>query len=247
MTKADTKQKLSKLSFGSSGLEFDMNVDIPKKSRNPNKQLKRKLSAHVVTRWYRAPELILMEKVYSYEIDVWSAGCIFGELLRMVGSQNEFSRSTLFMGLSCFPLSPADEDENEEEINGFPINSHDQIQAIYDIIGTPETRDNYDFITDDEVLDYLKCIPPRPPLDMQDLFPNNDETSLDLLQRMLEFSPFKRGSVDKLLTHSYFDEVRNPKHEIEAKAPIVCGIDEYEEPTEDVLRQGFLDEIAKIY
>ena len=37
----------------------------------------------VVTLWYRAPELLLGMKKYSTHIDVWSIGCIFGELLLM--------------------------------------------------------------------------------------------------------------------------------------------------------------------
>ncbi|MCL4125373.1 UNVERIFIED_CONTAM: hypothetical protein GTU68_054996 [Idotea baltica] len=37
----------------------------------------------VVTLWYRAPELLLGAKEYSCPIDVWSLGCIFGELLGM--------------------------------------------------------------------------------------------------------------------------------------------------------------------
>merc|ERR1712121_320048 len=37
----------------------------------------------VVTLWYRAPELLLGIKEYSTHIDVWSIGCIFGELLLM--------------------------------------------------------------------------------------------------------------------------------------------------------------------
>jgi len=35
----------------------------------------------VVTLWYRAPELLLGEKNYSTAIDMWSAGCIFAELI----------------------------------------------------------------------------------------------------------------------------------------------------------------------
>nr|XP_015192734.1 PREDICTED: cyclin-dependent kinase 11A isoform X2 [Lepisosteus oculatus] len=35
----------------------------------------------VVTLWYRAPELLLGAKEYSTTIDMWSVGCIFGELL----------------------------------------------------------------------------------------------------------------------------------------------------------------------
>jgi len=37
----------------------------------------------VVTLWYRCPELLLGTKQYSTEIDMWSVGCIFGELLLM--------------------------------------------------------------------------------------------------------------------------------------------------------------------
>ncbi|KAF5270973.1 hypothetical protein FQA39_LY08276 [Lamprigera yunnana] len=37
----------------------------------------------VVTLWYRAPELLLGIKPYSTTIDVWSVGCIFGELALM--------------------------------------------------------------------------------------------------------------------------------------------------------------------
>jgi cell division cycle 2-like protein len=35
----------------------------------------------VVTLWYRAPELLLGAKKYSTEIDMWSVGCIFAELI----------------------------------------------------------------------------------------------------------------------------------------------------------------------
>lgn len=34
----------------------------------------------MVTLWYRAPEILLGEKRYSTQIDVWSFGCVFGEL-----------------------------------------------------------------------------------------------------------------------------------------------------------------------
>ena len=35
----------------------------------------------VVTLWYRAPELLLGTDKYDQAIDMWSIGCIFGELL----------------------------------------------------------------------------------------------------------------------------------------------------------------------
>jgi tRNA A-37 threonylcarbamoyl transferase component Bud32 len=39
------------------------------------------LTEYVVTRWYRAPEIMLACHEYSYPIDVWSIGCIFAELI----------------------------------------------------------------------------------------------------------------------------------------------------------------------
>ena len=39
------------------------------------------LTEYVVTRWWRAPELLLSCPDYGTPIDVWSIGCIFGEML----------------------------------------------------------------------------------------------------------------------------------------------------------------------
>lgn len=41
----------------------------------------RRLSDHVVTRWYRPPEIILIEKNYGPAVDIWGVGCILAELL----------------------------------------------------------------------------------------------------------------------------------------------------------------------
>lgn len=40
------------------------------------------MTEYVVTRWYRAPELLLSCDHYSAAIDIWSVGCILAELLR---------------------------------------------------------------------------------------------------------------------------------------------------------------------
>ncbi|KAL1316741.1 hypothetical protein HN51_068891 [Arachis hypogaea] len=39
------------------------------------------MTEYVVTRWYRAPELLLNCSDYTAAIDVWSVGCIFGEIM----------------------------------------------------------------------------------------------------------------------------------------------------------------------
>ncbi|EGG20971.1 p34-cdc2 protein [Cavenderia fasciculata] len=35
----------------------------------------------IVTLWYRAPEVLLGSRSYSVPVDIWSVGCIFGEML----------------------------------------------------------------------------------------------------------------------------------------------------------------------
>jgi serine/threonine protein kinase len=36
----------------------------------------RPLTVEVITRWYRAPEILLGGNVYSSSVDMWSVGCI---------------------------------------------------------------------------------------------------------------------------------------------------------------------------
>jgi len=49
------------------------------------------LTEYVVTRWYRAPEIMCSKKMYDEAIDVWAAGCIFAEF---------FLKKPLFPGRS---------------------------------------------------------------------------------------------------------------------------------------------------
>lgn len=39
------------------------------------------MTGYVSTRYYRAPEIMLTWQKYDVEVDVWSAGCIFAEML----------------------------------------------------------------------------------------------------------------------------------------------------------------------
>lgn len=71
-------------------------------------QLKRELSGHITTRWYRAPEIILIEKDYGPAIDIWAIGCVFADLLNMIRDHkpDPTDRKSLFPGKYCYPLSP---------------------------------------------------------------------------------------------------------------------------------------------
>lgn len=40
------------------------------------------LTDYVMTRWYRAPEVLFGSKKYTKGVDLWSVGCIIGEMLR---------------------------------------------------------------------------------------------------------------------------------------------------------------------
>uniref|UniRef100_G1QNP0 mitogen-activated protein kinase n=1 Tax=Nomascus leucogenys TaxID=61853 RepID=G1QNP0_NOMLE len=40
------------------------------------------LTEYVATRWYRAPEVLLSSHRYTLGVDMWSLGCILGEMLR---------------------------------------------------------------------------------------------------------------------------------------------------------------------
>lgn len=39
------------------------------------------LTDYVATRWYRAPEILLGSTDYTTGVDIWSVGCILGELI----------------------------------------------------------------------------------------------------------------------------------------------------------------------
>jgi serine/threonine protein kinase len=64
-------------------------ANIPRLTSTQNNQM----TDYVITRWYRAPEMLLQWNKrysnYTSAVDMWSVGCIFGEMLK---------RKTLFAG-----------------------------------------------------------------------------------------------------------------------------------------------------
>ncbi len=50
-------------------------------SRNLSKEKGEDLTEYVVTRFYRAPEIMLSSHEYTKAVDMWSAGCSFAEIL----------------------------------------------------------------------------------------------------------------------------------------------------------------------
>jgi serine/threonine protein kinase len=99
-----------KIPIGSSGFHTSGGRPRSAPAATIYKQLmneKEPMTDHVVTRWYRAPELMLQpDGFYDRSVDMWSVGCIFAEIL---------GRKALFPGKNFLH----------------------QLQLIFDIIGTP--------------------------------------------------------------------------------------------------------------
>jgi len=93
-----------------------------KKTKELRKNMKRQLTGHVVTRWYRAPELILLEKDYGPAIDMWSVGCIFAELLLrrpfLQGNQSDINQLNTIFRVFGTPT-----DENWPDHKALPLPS----------------------------------------------------------------------------------------------------------------------------
>ena len=138
-----------------------------------------KWSNYIVTRYYRAPEVIGKQRGgYTRAMDMWSVGCVFAEML--IGH-------TLFRGR----------------------NSKHQMEVIADVIGKPSDeeismlsskpmRDILQKLPDDCVEGKLTAIlGARAPCEM----------GLDLLRSMLRFDPRKRITATEALSHPYFSGV----------------------------------------
>jgi serine/threonine protein kinase len=81
-----------------------------------------------------------MMKNYSEAIDIWSLGCVLGEM--MLNRQNgtsvgkKLEDKYLFPGQSCFPLSPDFSlRENRNRSQAKIISSNDQIRKIVEQMG----------------------------------------------------------------------------------------------------------------
>ena len=63
------------------GLARNYDEPVPRPGRG-NGEAQRDYTCLVVTRWYRPPELLLQLRRYTPAIDMWGAGCVFGEMFK---------------------------------------------------------------------------------------------------------------------------------------------------------------------
>lgn len=204
------------------------------------KPLKRQLTRHVVTRWYRAPELILLQE-YTTAVDVWSAGCIFAELLGMQKEsiKDYHDRVALFPGKSCYPLSGDHLDKSVSNLDG-DRDRVDQLSVIFDVIGSPNESD-IEQIADSSTRDFLHKLDLQKPVDFKDMYPGADDSALELLAMMLQFNPRSRVSVEESLNHSFFQDIRNPPLEIAAALPMSVDVENIGESAENLRNNVLLE------
>ena len=87
------------------------------------------LTDYVATRWYRAPEILLGSQQYTAGVDMWSVGCILGELL---GGKPMFPGSSTMNQLDrILELTGQPSEEDLESIQSpFALTMLDTLPAI---------------------------------------------------------------------------------------------------------------------
>ena len=136
--------------------------------------MKRKYTNRVVTIWYRSPELLLGETVYGGEIDIWSLGCVFWEILTgncLFYGDNEKS---VFLKICQICGNP-----NESNWPGVT-----KLPYYKDFI--PQKK--YENILEKEYKKYSKI----------------DDITFDLLKKMVCLNPKERITIEQALKHPYF-------------------------------------------
>ncbi len=190
---------------------------------NPSRPtMGRGLTSHVVTRWYRAPEVILGIP-YSGAVDVWSVGCIYGELLGMIKENcpSYRDRAPLFPGDSGGMLS------NEHMLNGtyhHRRKGREQLDLILHVIGTPAPETMQHLRAD--LREYILTHRPRTDaVDLPALYPSASEDAISLLKSMLLFSAADRITVDDALSHPNLKTARNKEMETVCPTPFETDIE----------------------
>jgi serine/threonine protein kinase len=142
-----------------------------------NPLLSGKLTQRVVTRWYRAPELLLGSRKYTTQIDVWALGCVFAELL--IGKSQ-----------ALFPAQK----------------TPDQFEIICEKCGTPddEVWPGHKSLPFFSSMIPTKNYPRTIMQYMRKQKNSIDPTALDLLDKMLLLNPDHRITAKEALQHEYF-------------------------------------------
>uniref|UniRef100_A0A673G1B0 Mitogen-activated protein kinase n=1 Tax=Sinocyclocheilus rhinocerous TaxID=307959 RepID=A0A673G1B0_9TELE len=96
------------------------------------------MTEYVATRWYRAPELMLSLHHYSLAIDLWSVGCIFGEMLgrrQMFPGKNYVHQLQLILSVLGTPperiVVSIGSDRVRSYVRSLPSKAPEPLAALY--------------------------------------------------------------------------------------------------------------------
>lgn len=159
------------------------------------------------TRYYRAPEIILLNKNYNSKCDVWSLGCLFAELLSLLHAQSK--KGHLFPGKFCYPLSPmkvqTEEPGTHKVTSQIQMDQGDQLQLIFSTLGYENIRRDLTFIESKECREFLSVLKDNMlGEDLQRLYPGASKPAIQFLEHCLQFSPKLRYSARQLKQTEYY-------------------------------------------
>mmetsp|Transcript_7668 Transcript_7668/g.20114 ORF Transcript_7668/g.20114 Transcript_7668/m.20114 type:complete len:619 (+) Transcript_7668:248-2104(+) len=172
------------------------------------KMLRRQMTKTVATPCYRAPEVVMLhDGNYTFEVDIWGVGCIFAELLQR---EKTAYPVPLFNAVTT--------GEVHEPITGqrYARGSEQELDAIFDVIGTPPWR-YAESIPSDLWRNYLSRIPGHPGTLMEN-YSSSGTLAFDLLNRMLALDPERRIMTEEALHHIYLADQDAPEQVTHASA-----------------------------
>ncbi|GIL46871.1 hypothetical protein Vafri_3743 [Volvox africanus] len=164
------------------------------------------LTSLVCTPCYRAPEVVMSRGGYSSAIDMWSAGCVFGELLQRAAYVGKAATPHLqvapVFAITGKPLTPHSGQRYGAAEPGDSASASAELSALFAVIGTPAWA-CIEAVPSDAWRRYLFHIPGRAPT-LHRRFSQAGEVGVDLLARLLQFDPGRRASAEEAMAHEYF-------------------------------------------
>jgi len=165
------------------------------------------MTNYVVTRWYRAPEVILQQP-YNVGVDIWAAGCIFKELLELMPG-SRFKTGALFPGRYCIPFSFDDDHKSRHR--------HDQLSVICRVL-SPPIQEDMAWADEKAQKEVSKICGGFRELDvasreeellkrLSEACPVASDLEIGLLSSMLAIDPNKRPLAKGALAHEYFTDL----------------------------------------
>ncbi|KAI3632014.1 hypothetical protein MIR68_009850 [Amoeboaphelidium protococcarum] len=118
-----------------------------------------------------------------------------------------------------------------------------QLNLILQIVGTP-SDETIRRIGSPRAQDYVKSLPRMPKVPFPRLYPNATPVAIDLLEKLLDFDPSRRITVEQALQHPYLETYHDPEDE-----PTCSPIDfSFENLNKiDDLKKAIVDEINTYY